>query len=449
LDKRTLKEVKSTLARLSKGAAALDGAYSDALQRIEGQLDGDRRQAKEVLSWITYAKRPLTTAEICCALAVESDEAEIDPENIPDVDDIVSVCAGLVVVDQESAVIRLVHYTTQEYFERIRGAWNSGGEQRIAATCLRYLSFSVFESGSCSTDKKLEERLSQNEFLEYAAKFGGEHARPVETEVASLACSVLLHSGLLSSATQILFVPSFKYMGYSKSDPAITGLHWAARFGLCHVADEFLRATKEDRMSAVNARDGLSRSPLIYASEYGHYGMAEWLLDKGGDVDAQDRYYGNALHAASASGNEVVVRLLLDKGVAVNAQGGVDGNALQLASLEGHEAVVRLLLNKGANINAQGGEDGNALQAASSNGNEVVVRLLLDKGADVDAQGGYYGNALQAASAGGSEAVVRLLLNKGANINAQGGEYGNALQAASSGGHEAVVKLLLDKGAVT
>ncbi|RAQ99167.1 ankyrin repeat domain-containing protein [Stemphylium lycopersici] len=112
LDKRTAKDVKSTLAKLSKGLAALDDAYKEAVQRIEGQLSGDYELAKRVLSWITYAKRPLTTTEICCALAVEPDEAELNLENIPDVEDLLSVCAGLVVVDQESAVIRLVHYTT-------------------------------------------------------------------------------------------------------------------------------------------------------------------------------------------------------------------------------------------------------------------------------------------------------------------------------------------------
>jgi hypothetical protein len=30
----------------------------------------------------------------------------------------VSVCAGLVTIDEESNIIRLVHHTTQEYFER-------------------------------------------------------------------------------------------------------------------------------------------------------------------------------------------------------------------------------------------------------------------------------------------------------------------------------------------
>jgi hypothetical protein len=120
LDKRKPKEVKSTLAELKKGAAALNSAYSGALQRIEGQLDNDRKLAKDALTWITLAKRPLTTAELCCALAVQPGEAELDPENKSDVDDIVSACAGLVVVDQESAIIRLVHYSEPRW--RVRNS---------------------------------------------------------------------------------------------------------------------------------------------------------------------------------------------------------------------------------------------------------------------------------------------------------------------------------------
>ncbi|EOA91444.1 uncharacterized protein SETTUDRAFT_66989, partial [Exserohilum turcica Et28A] len=117
-DKETAKDVNSTLAKLSKGSSALDDAYKKAMKRIEGQLTGDYELAKRVLSWITYAKRPLTTTEICCALAVEPDEAGLDSENIPYVEDLLSVCARLVVVNQESAVICLVHYTTKEYFAR-------------------------------------------------------------------------------------------------------------------------------------------------------------------------------------------------------------------------------------------------------------------------------------------------------------------------------------------
>ena len=43
---------------------------------------------------------------------------KLDEENLPEIEDMVSVCAGLVTIDEESNIIRLVHYTTQEYFER-------------------------------------------------------------------------------------------------------------------------------------------------------------------------------------------------------------------------------------------------------------------------------------------------------------------------------------------
>jgi hypothetical protein len=38
-------------------------------------------------------------------------------------EDMVSVCAGLVTVDEESNIIRLAHYTTQEYFNQTREKW--------------------------------------------------------------------------------------------------------------------------------------------------------------------------------------------------------------------------------------------------------------------------------------------------------------------------------------
>lgn len=83
-----------------------------------GQLMNQAELAKQVLSWIVCARRQLTAVEVQHALAVEIGEAEFDPENLPDVDNMISVCAGLVTVGEGTNVIRLVHYTVQEYFER-------------------------------------------------------------------------------------------------------------------------------------------------------------------------------------------------------------------------------------------------------------------------------------------------------------------------------------------
>ena len=54
---------------------------------------------------------------------MEIGESALDEEILPGIEDIVSVCAGLVTVGQESNIIRLFHYTTQEYFERNQITW--------------------------------------------------------------------------------------------------------------------------------------------------------------------------------------------------------------------------------------------------------------------------------------------------------------------------------------
>jgi ankyrin repeat protein len=120
LDKRTKQKVLSTLIKLTKGSAALDKAYGEAIKQIDGQLAEDCSLARRALSWISYAQRLLTTKELCHALAIEPGDRALNNDNIYDVKDVISVCAGLITVDEESSIIRLVHYTTQEYFERVR-----------------------------------------------------------------------------------------------------------------------------------------------------------------------------------------------------------------------------------------------------------------------------------------------------------------------------------------
>ncbi|OBT56261.1 hypothetical protein VE04_05107, partial [Pseudogymnoascus sp. 24MN13] len=183
LGKGTKKEIRSTLKNLPKGSTALSKSYDEAIKRIEGQLPDESARAKRVLSWITYAKRQLTTKELSHALAVEAGELELDEDNILDIEDIISVCAGLVAVDEESDVIRLVHYTTQEYFERVRDAWSPKAQEEIASTCLTYLSFQTFNTGHCHSDEDFERRIIQNPFLDYAARYWGNHAITVQQTI--------------------------------------------------------------------------------------------------------------------------------------------------------------------------------------------------------------------------------------------------------------------------
>lgn len=113
------------------------------------------------------AQRALTTAELQEALAVEIEEPALDKENLSEIDAMVSVCAGLVIVDEESDIVRLVHYTAQEYFERTQSRWFPDAETHIATICVTYLSFDVFGE-LCETYEEFKERKRSKQFFGYA-----------------------------------------------------------------------------------------------------------------------------------------------------------------------------------------------------------------------------------------------------------------------------------------
>jgi hypothetical protein len=50
----------------------------------------------------------------------------------------------------------------------------------VASTCLTYLCFKPFRSGSCPTDAEFVSRLEQNLFLDHAAWYWGEHVANVQ-----------------------------------------------------------------------------------------------------------------------------------------------------------------------------------------------------------------------------------------------------------------------------
>ncbi|KAL3462598.1 hypothetical protein BJX64DRAFT_288288 [Aspergillus heterothallicus] len=94
----------------------LSKAYNQVIERINSQRQGSHKLARDVLSWLAFAKKPFQALELQDALAVEPEDTWFHPTNRPNVETMVSVRAGLVAIDEESNVIRLVHYTTQEYF---------------------------------------------------------------------------------------------------------------------------------------------------------------------------------------------------------------------------------------------------------------------------------------------------------------------------------------------
>ena len=84
----------------------LDGIYEQTIERIEGQGKDYSELAKRVLLWVANAYRPLSPVELQHAVAVQPGMTELDGEDLDEQDLLISVCAGLVVLDIETNTIR-------------------------------------------------------------------------------------------------------------------------------------------------------------------------------------------------------------------------------------------------------------------------------------------------------------------------------------------------------
>ena len=392
-----------------KKLAALAQAYNHAMERINDQMPGFQQLAKKVLSWITCAKRPLTTSELRHALAVKPGDSELDEDNLRDIEHMVSVCAGLVTVD-ESSIIRLVHYTTQEYFERTQRDWLSSAEPDIATTCVTYLSFRVFKSGYCRTDKEFEERLRSNRLYDYAACNWGYHAYKAATLIQTI--TDFLNSDIhVQASVQAMMVdkrPS-GLPGYSQNAPMyMRGPHLAAYFGLKNAMNALLTHRYD-----LDSKDDYGRTPLSRAAEGGHEAVVKLLLDERADLDVncKDRNGRTALLWAAEKGHEAVVKQLLEKGADVESKDRFDQTPLLWAAGKGHEAVVEQLLEKGADMESKDIKVGQTpLLWAAASGHKAVVKLLVEKGADVESKDTEHGlTPLLWATFYGHWKVVKLL----------------------------------------
>ncbi|KAK6535933.1 hypothetical protein TWF281_000182 [Arthrobotrys megalospora] len=468
------KAVRVILSKRSKEDDVYDSAYNGAMERIQGQVRHSRDCAIKVLSWIVCAKRPLTMSELQHALAVEveSDEPEFDKENIPEADEMISVCAGLVTLDEESKIIRLIHYTTQEYFERTRENWFPEVEADIARTCVTYLRYDTFSSGFSPSHPQFQEKIAENPLYDYASRNWGDHVRlSLKIDGTQLVLDFLEDGMKVRSCTQAMRA-SPRY----SDDPQMNGMHLAAHFGLLKCVEAMLPGKNLD-VRSFNGWTALSwaaasgyipivkllldkgadvegtawtATPLILAAKFEHFNIAELLLSRGADINKADNMRRTPLSWATETGNIKMIEMLLDEGADINTADGTystNFTPLFYAIKKGYVTVVKLLLDRDAKFETRAPDQESPLYFASSLGNEAIVKLLLEKGAQVNAEDYIHRAPITVAAEKGYEAVARILLDNGANPEHRGPAGDMPLTYAAKSGNEGLVKLLLDRGA--
>ncbi|KAI3326598.1 hypothetical protein HD806DRAFT_520391 [Xylariaceae sp. AK1471] len=395
------KAVKMALENMSSTAKGLSMVYDDIMERISSQDLESSRLAYRVLSWLVFQERPLLKAELQHALAVEPGEDDFDEDNLPEIEHIVSICNGLVTLEEKTGILRIAHVSVYEYLHTKLYELVPQAEADIAIALLTYLSLRIFETGACPTDSSFEERLRSYPLYSYAARYWGAHCRKLSntgSPVMDLTMNFLKSGNRMQASLQATLASEYRDIGYSQKTPEnFTPLHVAAYFGLQEsnadpaLLDKYNRTALSyaaenghfdifmdlDSGSSLNieSRNIWGRTPLSLAAEAGHSAAVRFLLEKGADIASTDNEYHRTpllWAATSKAGSEEVAKLLLESGSDLSCRDEGGRRAVSLASERGKLGVVHLLCKSGDDPNMVDDSGRTALSWASLNGHDAT-----------------------------------------------------------------------------
>lgn len=405
--KTTLRSLREAIRCSPKD---LDELYLEAWNRVTRQNVDSRNDAQQALCWLSCSFRLLRVQELQHALATRIGDTAVDPENLTNFDHLVGSCAGLVTVDKESQIVRLVHHTAQEFFESKIGRFFPEAHVRLARTCLTYLRFDDFAQGPCefestrpyigikgpiAASRFLTTRLLRNPFMEYAAHHWGDHARGEATE-RTLEAEILTFLNtpkVLASAFQAQY------------RDASTPIHVAVSFALEHILEVLLRDVS--RLD-LNAEDAQKRTPFHRAADSGLAGCARLLLAAGADINMQDEKNRTLLHNASALGHASIVKMILER----NKTAKLRIRDIRAAILSNQKLVIETYIRAApkpadrANL---------TLMESSALGKPDIVELAIALGADVDVKDRKGQTALLVTVNNGRSTAAQVLVNAGAS----------------------------------
>ncbi|KNG84604.1 hypothetical protein ANOM_006429 [Aspergillus nomiae NRRL 13137] len=433
--KMSPRALRNALKQLPTGTNAVSSAYRNAMSRIEGQVTDQVELAKQVLSWVVCAKQQLTVLQLQHALAVEIGESYLDQDNFPEVEDMISVCAGLVTTDTRGGIVRLVHHTAQTYFEQTWMDWFPDAHSKIAATCITYLSFDIYKTEFQQTLSMeqlfgfsrvalmgdFEAFLKQYPLYTYSARYWATHCY-IEQGSHELVLSLLRDETKSAACGQALAIREEEFWCTSSAPLHITGSHLAVYFGLEDVLQGLIETS-----SQANTADANGETPLSWAIRRGNELCAKLLLEKGADPNTRDKHDRTPLSRAAGQGCKAMVKLLLDNCADPSIVDRDGKSSLSWAAAEGHDEVVRLHLEKNVNLESKDKDGQTPLSWAAKNGYSAVVDLLLKKGADPFVKDNKGGTPISWAFDSRDTPTVRLLLSPLSIFVSRDGGAGDSL----------------------
>lgn len=199
--------------------------------------------------------------------------------------------------------------------------------------------------------------------------------------------------------------------------------------------------------ASVDAKHNFFQDTALHAAamqDRKHAPMANLLLERGADVNAEDRHLATALHTAAATGHREVARKCIQNGADVSKEDRWRATPLHRAAANGQKELADLLLESGASAGTVDEWGATPLHRAAGKGQLGVAESLLKNGcALVNAEDRIGDRPLHLAAKKGDYALVKLLLQHGGDKHARSRLGGKRPEdVARDHGHVNVVTLL-------
>ena len=444
------------------------------MDRIQSQSKTVRDLAIGVLYWTLRAKRPLRISELRHALRLDPNISSMNDDKSPvnrfipgaiERGDsifqarIVASCAGLISVDDQTGIVRLIHLSIAEHLEQTEYMQSSRIHTAISRVCMACLSNDKFTQPESGDEIHIKAWIDKYPLLSYSLEYWGHHAGlAAKKESLENVKNLLLCRNRVRFLFRGLYWVSWATLGPCAKQ--VPDLFLTAYFGLTAATRELLANGKE-----VDQIDSFGRTSLYMAAALGQTEIIKILLNLKADISgtrfdipktesvsknawwlppwARDSV-DQALYVAAESGHLEVVRLLIEGGAKL------PGEALEGATFWGHTDIARLLLQHGSPITR------NALQASAYSGRVDLLGQFLplikprldseyitEKVCTQDLS-----KALYAAALAGDTSYAQKLLEHDVDPNESTySSYRTPLQAAASRGYLDMMKLLLRHGA--
>ena len=424
--------------RLALLPTDLDAVYETILGRIRDSRDDRlRRAARDALTLVMCAQRPLSILELREALAVtrkleitQKTQKGVIPRDIAA--QLPVLCGGLIEVLPETPTLEnsvsgilgqtvtLIHISVKEFLLREASSalvihWDEGGKADLhfhaALICLSFINATFeHESYAFSHLPTASKAIASSHFLEYAVLYGMQHLR----QASRMGVRPRADKTWQSSLFQDGFIDRWAYLhnqlfaDRNLFKPRKTkATHVMSYFGLPWLGTGLWGENLEN----INEEDHCGQTPLSFAAAMGHIDLCKALVKLGADVNHRDQIYGQTpLNWAAFHGHDNVVEFLLQAGSDCNdRKSGV--SALWVAARGAHRKVVQLLLKAGAKAQTSDERTGeSALSQAAALGHIPIVSLLLKSGADIENRDKHGWTPIHHAVSRGRRKTLELLL---------------------------------------